>query len=295
MKLKNLNNIVWLGGHVRQGGWHAKVALKVSALRSGLRGGGLRFASDSSVYEAIFKDLNSSPAHTLQYYVEELVGNAELSQKWQWAVAQYKLDKYRDWEERVRSRPGNVALYYALIRERRPDVIVETGTATGSMTSFLLAALERNNKGKLISIDIPPKQGQLTMDITLPASQIGYWIPESFRSRWDYRIGDAKLLLPKVMTEEKVDVFVHDSLHTRTHMLFEYSVARCLMPAGGLIISDDILWNNVFDDFLALNSLRGYAPLSNPNIGCFINSFDEFEHGIGTDVVNFDIEDAAAR
>lgn len=70
------------------------------------------------------------------------------------------------------------------------------------------------------------------------------------------------------MIEQPVDVFVHDSLHTRPHRLFDCAVARCLMPEGTVIISDDILWNNAFDDFIPLNELSGYAPVSNPNIRC---------------------------
>ena len=246
----------------------------------------MRFLTEDALFEQILRDVKLRRSQTLQQYVDELVANEEMRRQWEYASRRYNVSKYRDWTDRVRSWPGNVALYYALIREIRPEIIVETGTASGSMTSYLLAALDANGSGKLISIDIPPIAGSLTMDLTINRSDVGYWIPATLHHRWDYRIGDAKVLLPKVMAEQRVDVFVHDSLHTRTHMLFEYAVARCLMREGSLIISDDILWNNVFDDFLALNRLSGYAPFSNLNIGCFVNRFDELERQVGTEIVH---------
>jgi predicted O-methyltransferase YrrM len=287
-KLRRLNDIRWWANKLRSNTVWSGAAVKVSAWRAQLRHGGLRIVPAPILFERMLTDMGRQPGRTLPHYVEELVANDDLRLKWESSAQRYNLKKYRDWQHRVRSQPGNVVLYYALIRETRPTVVVETGTASGSMTSFLLAALEANDSGKLISIDIPPTEGRLTMDLTIDRSEIGFWIPENLHHRWDYRVGDAKALLPKVMVEQQVDVFAHDSLHTRTHMLFEYAVARCLMREGTLIISDDILWNNAFDDFLALNELSGYAPLSNPNIGCFVNRFDDFERSIGTGIVDVD-------
>jgi predicted O-methyltransferase YrrM len=268
--------------------------MRVSALRASLRHGGVRILPPPVLFERMLAEMGRRPDRPLSHYVEELAANDALRVQWEVSVERYNMRKYRDWDHRVRSQSGNVALYYALIREIQAKVVVETGTASGSMTSYLLAALELNGEGKLISIDIPPTAGELTMDLTIDQSEIGFWIPETLRHRWDYRTGDAKVLLPKVMVEQPVDVFVHDSLHTRTHMLFEYAVARCLMREGTLVISDDILWNNAFDDFLALNELSGYAPVSNPNIGCFVNRFDAFERSVGTGIIDAGSGDAPA-
>jgi predicted O-methyltransferase YrrM len=196
-------------------------------------------------------------------------------------VPPHRQPAYKDWNQRVTSFPGNVAIYYALVRELKPDLIVETGTATGSMTSYILAALNRNQNGRLISLDLPPVSGKLTMDLSLPQEEVGYWIPNAYKERWTYLPGDSKVTLPRVMADEKVDFFIHDSLHTRTHMLFEYSVARALMPQGAIIASDDVLWNNSFDDFLMMNRLTGWAPNSNPNLAITINEFDKLETEIG--------------
>ena len=171
------------------------------------------------------------------------------------------------------------------MRELQLEVVVETGTAAGSNTGFLLSAPERNGKGRLISIDLPPIKGELTMDETILEKDVGYLIPYDFRSRWECRKGDAKIILPQVLAEFQVDVFVHDSLHTRTHMLFEYAVARALLPENALILSDDILWNNAFDSFVSINRLTAYAGFGNTNFGAMINRFDKYEREIGLGVV----------
>jgi predicted O-methyltransferase YrrM len=49
---------------------------------------------------------------------------------------------------------GSFALVlYSLVRSAKPDVIVEVGSAYGKSTCFIAAALQRNLKGKLFSID----------------------------------------------------------------------------------------------------------------------------------------------
>jgi predicted O-methyltransferase YrrM len=44
-------------------------------------------------------------------------------------------------------------------------------------------------------------------------------------------------------------MFIHDSLHTYEHMLWEFETAYPLIRPGGLLVSDDALWNNAFHDF----------------------------------------------
>lgn len=256
-----------------------------SKVRCDIRSGGLKFISDQDIFTKILNETGRKEVNGFDFYVGELVENETLARQFTNMCIKYGATKYRSWEEKISRFPGNVAIYYALVREVCPRVVVETGTATGSMTSYILAALNKNNIGRLISIDIPPVSGQLTMDISLSEGDIGYWIPDSYKDRWRYLVGDAKLLLPRVLVDEQVDFFVHDSLHTRSHMMFEYSVARALMSAGSIIASDDVLWNNSFDDFLMTNRLRGYAPFSNPNLGIVVNTFDKFETDEGLNII----------
>ena len=236
-----------------------------------------RLYSQSSYFQAVLQAAGCPPRQTYEFYQEELRSDPYLRREYLAAIEQKKIpQKHKKYEARF-NNAANVVPYYAYVREAKPDIIVETGTATGSMTSWLLAALTRNGSGKLISVDIPPKAGHLSMNLTVDRAEIGYLIPQEYRSAWHYIEGDARHCLPNVLAEHPTSMFVHDSLHTRTHMLFEYSVARSLLPEGAVIVSDDIMWNNSFFKFVETHHLQGYGCISNPNVGFCVNRFDAFE------------------
>lgn len=137
-----------------------------------------------------------------------------------------------------------IRIQYAILRALRPQVVVETGVANGVSTSFFLYALHRNGAGTLHSIEIgDPKY--------LPAGAAPGWlVPEWLRGRWNLHLGDARALLSPLLTElGPVDVFIHDSLHTYEHMMFEFQQAYPRLKEGGFLLADDALWNGSFRDF----------------------------------------------
>ncbi|MFM9970112.1 MAG: class I SAM-dependent methyltransferase [Burkholderiales bacterium] len=216
-----------------------------------------------------------APTQTLEYYRRELAACIPLR-------AAHRA-RYGEAPDQRIVNDAFIAFYYAMVRETRPAAIVETGTATGAMTALMLAAMEQNNHGTLYSIDLAPRAGALTMHTTVPTEQVGCLIPEEFRHRWRLEVGDAKLLLPRVLIEADADIFIHDSLHTRSHMSFEFAAARALMRADTVIASDDALWNRAWMDFIHTHNLTSYACVRNPNVCVTVNKFDDYEkaQGIG--------------
>ncbi len=168
-------------------------------------------------------------------------------------------------------------ILYPLIRVIKPEVVVETGCAWGGSSVFLLGALKENGKGKLISIDLPAQEGVHGMDVTIPKDQVGALIPAQLRSCWVLIQADAKEHLSKVLLENEVELFIHDSLHTTTHQSFEYHTARALMKEGSVIASDDIRWNCAFNNFLETHKIEGFSPLGNRNFGICVNTFSDYE------------------
>lgn len=230
-----------------------------------------------SYYETILQEFGRTPCQSFDHYQEELKNDPCLKRVYVAAVESNVIrQKYKNYDDRFQN-VANIVPYYAYVREVKPDFIVETGTGSGSMTSWLLAALARNGSGQLISIDIPPVAGRLTMSRTLEPEEVGFLVPQEYRSAWRLIQGDARNHLPAVLAENPVTMFIHDSLHTRTHMLFEYSVARSFLPEGAAIISDDIMWNNSFFAFVEAHHLRGYGCISNPNVGICVNRRDALE------------------
>jgi len=137
-----------------------------------------------------------------------------------------------------------VLVQYAIIRALKPISVLETGIANGVSSAYLLLAMERNQQGSLYSIDV--NDGSF-----LPSGKrVGWIVPAWLRQRWTLRLGDARELLPCVLADLKsLDVFIHDSSHTYDHMRFEYEQAYPYLRLGGILISDDALWNAAFEDF----------------------------------------------
>lgn len=137
-----------------------------------------------------------------------------------------------------------ILLQYVAVRAFAPEVIVETGVASGVSSSYLLLALQKNGRGILHSIELGDPH-------YLPSGKPPGWIvPEWLKGRWNLHIGDSRVLLPQLLQEiRQIDIFIHDSLHTSDHMLWEYRVAFPFIRARGLLLSDDAAWNPAFPEF----------------------------------------------
>lgn len=155
-----------------------------------------------------------------------------------------------------RVRDSYEELVYVLTRCFQPDVVVETGVFDGQSSAAFLLAMRDNDKGQLISIDLPATEGihdsthRMLESALPPGCGPGWLIPDDLRGRHELLLGDAKELLPKVLAEhQKIDFFIHDSLHTLEHQLWEYRAAWPHIRRGGLLLSDDIHWNAAFHQF----------------------------------------------
>lgn len=143
------------------------------------------------------------------------------------------------WEE---AQGTPIPLLAVITRIIKPKVIVETGVQEGSSSLSFLYALEKNNYGKLYSIEIG--KPITTIDgakYSLPREKIGYLVPQELRHRWKLILGDSKVELPKLLKQlGEIDIFFHDSLHTEEHMMFEYNAAWPFLRNGGRLLSDNI-------------------------------------------------------
>jgi len=133
------------------------------------------------------------------------------------------------WTKDWRMELDHAAVLYALVRLRKPSVIVETGIADGFSSRVLLTALAANGSGRLVSLDVRSGTGGL--------------VPPELRGAWRPVIVDPRRsiqgLTEVLRSEAPIDLFLHDSRHTYGHMLREYRAAwPCLRP-GGILLSDD--------------------------------------------------------
>lgn len=207
----------------------------------------------------------------VQRYLEELV---------QCDILRSSVDRHRDvigkgYADRISGVGTAASLFcYSLLRSLRPEVVVETGCATGWTSALMLLALHHNQQGHLYSIDIPAVAGQLSMDWSLPQGlEPGFLVPDELRHRWTLILGNARTeLVPLLQKLQKVDVFYHDSDHTYQHMMWEYSTAWPYLAQNGVLISDDIGWNTAFWDFATAMDRPTVIHRSNTNFGAIARS-----------------------
>lgn len=142
---------------------------------------------------------------------------------------------------------------YSLIRRYKPRIIIETGVNNGFSTAFILKALNNNNEGKLISVDMPGEvfsDPDFWKEMKKPQQSPGWTVPEDLKDRWELIAGDSREHLPLVFSRiELLDIFLHDGLHTYDNMFWEFEEAYKRLHKGGFLISDDITHNNSMFDF----------------------------------------------
>ena len=143
-------------------------------------------------------------------------------------------------------------VHYIITRIIKPELIIETGVFDGHSSACWLLALNKNARGKLISIALPAHSPIAdSIHTALPSGlQPGWLVPDYLKDRHELILGDAKAQLPAVLDANPgPDIFFHDSLHTREHMLFEFHLALSRMQSGGIILSDDYTSYNSFARF----------------------------------------------
>jgi predicted O-methyltransferase YrrM len=133
---------------------------------------------------------------------------------------------------------------YEVMRLVRPDRVLETGVWWGVSSAVILAALDENDRGHLYSIDMPPLDPKVRVEI-------GAAVPPELRSRWTLRLGPSRRILPELCAEMgSIDVFVHDSDHTYRCMRMEFKTVWPYLRPGGFLIADDVHTNDAFLEFV---------------------------------------------
>jgi hypothetical protein len=152
-------------------------------------------------------------------------------------------------------------LIYVLVRHLQPAQCLETGVYYGGNTAFLLAALNRNGRGRLVSIDLPDSaisrnggdilhaRHPLVGDSEFyePTMKPGFIIPDYLKDKWEFVEGDSLAEIPK--RRETFDFYLHDSDHSMSFLGAELAAALPRLSPSAVVIADDIDWSNAFFSF----------------------------------------------
>jgi cephalosporin hydroxylase len=127
---------------------------------------------------------------------------------------------------RARKCPLDLWIYQEILFEKRPDLIVETGTADGGSAYFLATICDLIGSGRIVTVDIRPREGR----------------PE--HSRISYLQGDSaapeavNAVREQVNPDESVMVIL-DSDHGCDHVLAELGAYGPLVTPGQYLIVED--------------------------------------------------------
>jgi predicted O-methyltransferase YrrM len=180
----------------------------------------------------------------MQQHIAEITSNQEFSKSLNDKRSTPDRRRFSSWG--VSSTLGVVL--YAICRQVRPAIVVETGVASGISSSYILQSLEDNKLGTLHSIDQPSWE-----------TQSGWIIPDHLRHRWHLIVGrSSDRLLPILEKVGEINIFLHDSEHSYENMLWEYQTAWAHLKGGGVLLSHNIDYNDAFSDFCRSVKLRGH-------------------------------------
>ena len=134
-------------------------------------------------------------------------------------------------------------LCYGIALVRKPAVALEAGIGYGIISATVLEAMQKNDKGRLLSIDLPPLGDP-------SGSLIGIAVPYSLRRRWEggYRGGVRKWLPVILSTEQAIDLYISDSANVFTLEKYEFLTVWPKLSPGGVMIFNNI--NQKFYTFL---------------------------------------------
>ena len=165
------------------------------------------------------------------------------------------------------------ALIYILIRFIKPENVLETGVYYGGNSAFALRALDRNEKGKMTSIDFPDYDIRETSsdsarhslvgdtELYTPSLRPGFMVPVALKERWKLIEGDSLAIIPTL--DIRFDMYIHDSDHSMIFLSKEMEFAWEKLTEDAVFLVDDIDWSNAFYAFCA--SKRLYPVLFTDN------------------------------
>lgn len=132
--------------------------------------------------------------------------------------------------------------WYALIRELKPGLVIETGVHQGVGACVISAALLKNISegfaGQYLGTDIDPNAGNLLSGAYGSVGEILY--------------GDSVESLRKV--DSKIDIFINDSDHDPEYEAIEYDTIAAKLSKKGIILGDNCHVTNKLSQFSKVNS-----------------------------------------
>ncbi|MEW2142373.1 class I SAM-dependent methyltransferase [Micromonospora vinacea] len=189
------------------------------------------------------------PIQQVRGYVAEIEADDVLRHHIEQATATATRRGLADKKVRYARRVG----WYAIVRATHPAHVVETGVDKGLGTCVLASALLRNaqegHPGRVTSLDINPEAGYLAR--AAPWSDVV-----------DLVIGDSIASIGAL--DRPVDLFLHDSDHSRAHEKREFDAVEPKLAPGAILLTDNVTSTNVLAEHAERTGRRFLAYRESP-------------------------------
>ncbi|MEU8116575.1 class I SAM-dependent methyltransferase [Micromonospora sp. NPDC048947] len=189
------------------------------------------------------------PIKQVRAYLGEIESDDGLRQHLLAAIAASDRRGLADKKIRYARRIG----WYAIVRATRPTHVVETGVDKGLGSVVLASALLRNaqegHPGRVTSLDINPEAGYL--------ARVAPWSDVV-----DLVIGDSIASIGAL--DRPVDLFLHDSDHSRAHEKREFNAVEPKLAPGAILLTDNVTSTNVLAEHAERTGRRFLAYRETP-------------------------------
>jgi predicted O-methyltransferase YrrM len=127
------------------------------------------------------------------------------------------------------------ALLYLLVRAAAPRRTVETGVRPGYTTAWILAALEANGSGELVSLGPGTTAGRSN---AVQQVSVGQFVPPGLRTRWTLALGNSEERLREILAAgPSIDLFLYDNGPDPARARFELRAAWDALSERGILLA----------------------------------------------------------
>jgi predicted O-methyltransferase YrrM len=135
----------------------------------------------------------------------------------------------------VRTDASMGDLYTSLVRKRKPNIMVEFGTAFGVSGMYFLAGIESNGEGRLLTFEPNRIWAKLARN---NLSQIS--------NRFDLIVGTFEENIENSLAQnQRIDIAFIDAIHTKEFVIPQLEIVVAKSSSQAIVILDDI---NFSDD-----------------------------------------------
>jgi predicted O-methyltransferase YrrM len=144
------------------------------------------------------------------------------------------------------------ALLYLVVRSLRPARVIETGVRPGYSTAWILAALDANGSGELLSLGPGPHVGRAKGVTEMPVGQL---VAPSLRSRWTLVLGNTEERLESLVSAAPLDLFFYDNGTDPGRARFELRTAWAALSKRGILLAHHVDANPAWKEFCRAQGL----------------------------------------